>query len=290
MGVTINVNGLTLCHRGSNGVSTATPPDVCNTPSPAGPVPIPYPNIAMASDLANGTSTITADCGNMCANYGSQFSRSTGDEAGTAGGVMSGTFIKEASWITYSFDVKLEGKGACRLTDKMFHNHNNTVNMAGEIQQALAVSKAEFCQLCKDCQADADDEIAFSKLMQGEYRKAGLDPKNKTGADVEAAVHGSLAAKGIATTVAGETDTSGNITIAPSADPCHKVQEAGTMAHEKVHQTTQRALEKKFGKGTPAFKRAWNNGQNWAQDEVNAYAADQSFMKKFKKECKKSCP
>lgn len=290
MPVAINVNDLTLCHKGSNGVSTATLPDVCNTPSPAGPVPMPYPNVAMSSDLANGTNSITADGGNMCANYGSEFSRSTGDEGGTAGGVMSGTFIKEATWLTYSFDVKLEGKGACRLTDKMFHNHNNTVNMAGEIQATLSVSKAEFCQLCKDCQGAADDETASSKAMQSEYRKAGKDPKNKTGADIEAAVQSSLAAQGFTTTVLGTTDESGNINIAPTTDPCGKVREAGTMAHEKVHQATQKAMEKKLGKGTPAFKKAWNNGQNWAQDEVNAYAADQKFMKTFKKECKKSCP
>jgi len=46
MAVTININGLTLCHKGSNGISVATVPDVCKTPSPGGPVPIPYPDIA----------------------------------------------------------------------------------------------------------------------------------------------------------------------------------------------------------------------------------------------------
>jgi hypothetical protein len=290
MPVTIVINDITLCHKGSNGVSTATVPDVCNTPSPAGPVPIPYPNIAMSSDLAEGTTTVTADGGNMCANYGSQFSLSTGDEAGTAGGVKSGVFMKEATWITYSFDVKLEGKGACRLTDKMFHNSSNTVNAGGEIQTDLGVSDAEFCQLCWNCQQAADDSIESSKLMQNEYRKAGLDPKNKTGTDIENAIQKSLAAQGYTTTVAGTTDASGNIKIVPTTDPCAPVNEGATMAHEKVHQATQKALEKKFGVKTPAFDKAWNNGQNWAQDEVNAYAADQQYMKKFKQECKASCP
>lgn len=290
MPVTININNLTLCHKGSNGISTATVPDICKTPSPGGPVPLPYPNIAKSDDLANGTTTVKADSGNMCANYGSEFSRSTGDEAGTAGGVKSGVFMKEATWITFSFDVKFQGKGACRLTDKMFHNHSNTVSMAGEIQRSLGVSDAEFCQLCKDCQQTADDEIASSKAMQEEYRKAGLDPKNKTGGDIEVAVKKSLAAQGYTTTVAGTTDDQGNITITPKKDPCAKISEAATMAHEKVHQTTQKALEKKYGKGTAAFRKAWNNGKNWAQDEVNAYAADQKYMKQFKKECKKSCP
>jgi hypothetical protein len=135
MTVTVNVNNLSLVHKASSGISMATLPDVCKTPPNS--LPIPYPNIALSRDLAKGTTTVKADGGNMCAIYGSQFSRSTGDEPGTIGGIKSGTFIKEATWITYSFDVKLQGKGACRLTDKMFHNHQNTVNMAGVVQPAL---------------------------------------------------------------------------------------------------------------------------------------------------------
>jgi hypothetical protein len=165
MAVTINVNGLTLCHKGSNGISTATVPDVCKTPSPGGPVPIPYPNIAMSSDLAKGTTTITADGGNMCANFGSEFSVSTGDEAGTIGGVKSGVVKKEATWIAYSFDVKLEGKGACRLTDKMFHNYENTVNASGLLQ--LVIGDDLLNLLCN---------IFCETLEAGEKFKK--DPKN----------------------------------------------------------------------------------------------------------------
>jgi hypothetical protein len=139
MSITININNLTLCHKGSNGISTATIPDVCKTPSPGGPVPIPYPNIAMSMDLMKGTTTVKADGGMMCANYGSEFFKSTGDEPGVVGGVVSSTFIKEATWITFSFDVKLQGKAACRLTDKMFHNHQNTVNASGLLQVPLVV-------------------------------------------------------------------------------------------------------------------------------------------------------
>jgi hypothetical protein len=140
MTVTVNVNNLSLCHKASGGMSAATLPDVCKTPSVGGQ-PMPYPNIAWSTDIANGTRTVSADGGNMCANYGSQFNKSTGDELGTLGGIISGTFLKEATWITYSFDVKLEGKGACRLTDKMFHNHQNTVNMSGLLQITLQMAR-----------------------------------------------------------------------------------------------------------------------------------------------------
>ena len=154
MPVTVNINNRTLCHKGSNGVSTATLPDVCKTPSPGGPVPIPYPNIATSMDLMKGTTTVKADGGMMCANFGSEFFKSNGDEAGVAGGVVSSTFIKEATWLTYSFDVKLEGKGACRLTDKMWHNHQNTVNMSGLIQRILQTTA-----LLKEFLCDCDKEI-----------------------------------------------------------------------------------------------------------------------------------
>jgi len=53
MPVTVNINGLSAVHQGSNGVAMATIPDVCNTPSAGGPIPIPYPNVAMSSDLVS---------------------------------------------------------------------------------------------------------------------------------------------------------------------------------------------------------------------------------------------
>jgi uncharacterized Zn-binding protein involved in type VI secretion len=95
MPVTVKVNGSanSLVHKGSNHISSATIPDVCKTPSPAGPVPIPYPNISQSATLDKGTTTVKAD-GMMIATKGSEFSLSNGDNAGVAGGVKSSTFMK----------------------------------------------------------------------------------------------------------------------------------------------------------------------------------------------------
>jgi hypothetical protein len=49
-----------VVHKGSEGMSTVFP-DVCMTPSPGGPIPIPYPNIGMASDTSDGPSKVKAD-------------------------------------------------------------------------------------------------------------------------------------------------------------------------------------------------------------------------------------
>jgi hypothetical protein len=153
MPVTINVNGLSLCHRGSDGISVATAPDVCLTPPG---VPVPYPNIAYSADLAGGTGTVFADGGNSIAHRPSVFATSTGDEPGTMGGVVSGTFMKEASWLTFSADVKIEGHAACRLTDKMLHNHGNTFNCAGE-QQPPVGGSADCAAMWKQVRKEVDD-------------------------------------------------------------------------------------------------------------------------------------
>jgi hypothetical protein len=137
-------------HKGSNGVSVATIPDVCKTPSPGGPVPIPYPNISQSATLAKGTTTVKADGGMMIAIKGSEFSLSNGDNAGVAGGVKSSTFMKESTWILYSFDVKIEGQNACRLTDKKFQNHENTADLAGTLQQFRNMSAAEQEAECQE--------------------------------------------------------------------------------------------------------------------------------------------
>lgn len=146
MPVTVKVNGMlnSLAHKGSNHIASSTAPDVCKTPSPAGPVPIPYPIIvSMSSDLVKGTTTVKADGGNSCCVKDCELSRCTGDEAGTAGGVVSSTFIKEAKFILFSFDVKLDGKNACRFSDKLTMNHMNTICMVGLVGPTVTVTDIE---------------------------------------------------------------------------------------------------------------------------------------------------
>src|SRR5712692_5949285 len=125
MGVTVGVNNLSVVHAGSGGVTIAFP-DVCKTPSPAGPIPIPYPNIAQSSDTAQGSKTVKMD-GNPICLKDSNFSMSTGDEAGSAGGGVVSSKIKgKAEFVNYSFDVKVEGKNVARAFDLMLHNDKNT--------------------------------------------------------------------------------------------------------------------------------------------------------------------
>jgi hypothetical protein len=132
---TTNINGLSCVHQSSGGVATATLPDVCKTPPYT--TPVPYPNIALAADLVGGTVTIAVD-GSPAAVQSSMFVKSTGDEPGALGGVVSQVFMMEATFLSFSPTVLFEGQPACRLTDKMLMNKANTVCMNGVIQAPLA--------------------------------------------------------------------------------------------------------------------------------------------------------
>lgn len=124
MPVTVGCNFLSVVHKSSTGVTIAFP-DVCKTPTPAGPIPIPYPNIAMSTDTAQGTTKVKADGNPVCIQT-SNFKMSSGDEAGAAMGVVSNKIKGKAEFVNYSFDTKFEGKGVPRAFDLMLHNDKNT--------------------------------------------------------------------------------------------------------------------------------------------------------------------
>ncbi|MBN1961014.1 MAG: DUF4150 domain-containing protein [Deltaproteobacteria bacterium] len=124
MASTVFVNSRGVVHKGSGGMNI-TFPDVCKTPSPAGPIPIPYPNIGKSSNTADATTTVKCD-GKKCMVKGANYSSTTGDEAGTAGGgIVSSSTRGKAEFMLYSFDVKFDGKNVCRMGDPLFHNKKN---------------------------------------------------------------------------------------------------------------------------------------------------------------------
>ena len=166
--VTIKVNGTmnALVHKGGSWFSTATLPDVCKTPTPGGPVPMPYPNISMASSLTSGTTTVKVDRGSMAAIKGSKFAISTGDEPGTLGGIKSNVFKQASTWLTYSFDVKLDGKNACRFSDKKFQNNENTIDAAGVLPLVVMVALDDVEMKCGEL-----NQYGEQKKVSGENKR-----------------------------------------------------------------------------------------------------------------------
>ena len=88
MADTVVANSMGICRKKNSSGQATGFPDVCLSPPPppAGPIPIPYPNTAMASDLANGSTQVKADGAAIALEDSSYLSTSTGDEGGTQGG------------------------------------------------------------------------------------------------------------------------------------------------------------------------------------------------------------
>ena len=150
MSVTVGVNSMSVVHAGSNGITIAFP-DVCKTPAPpAPPVPIPYPNIAKSSDTAQGAKKVTCDGNPVCVKD-SNFMVSTGDEPGSLFGVASNKVKGKAEFVSFSFDVEVEGKNVPRALDMMLHNDKNTPPfpvIQGPII-AMALAEDPVCPVCE---------------------------------------------------------------------------------------------------------------------------------------------
>jgi hypothetical protein len=75
-------NAREITHKSSQGVASAAVPDVCETPSPGGPIPIPYPNVAKSTDTSSGSKKVKAD-GKEVSIKNSSYTKSRGDEPST---------------------------------------------------------------------------------------------------------------------------------------------------------------------------------------------------------------
>src|SRR2546427_382239 len=156
MSQNVDANGRSILHKGHGMTHTCAVPDVCKTPTPGGPVPIPYVNVAMDSDLTDAAETVKIE-GNPVANVSAKISTSTGDEAGSAGGrIISSKFKGTVTWKMGSLDVKAEGKSVVRFLDTGFHN-GNSFNTAFIAQGGTGVAYGDdFKDPCPVCEKNAD--------------------------------------------------------------------------------------------------------------------------------------
>jgi uncharacterized Zn-binding protein involved in type VI secretion len=155
---TVNANQMALTHASSSGINSIFP-DTCKTPTPGGPVPIPYPNIAQSSDTADGSSTVKVD-GNPIMLKGSNYKMSAGDEAGSAMGVVSNKIKGKAEPVNYSFDVKVDGKNVFRLTDMMLQNVGTPNTPPGTNVEPPVLGKTLSSEECKKTQEKAEEQAA----------------------------------------------------------------------------------------------------------------------------------
>lgn len=105
-------------------------PDVCKTPSPGGPVPIPYPNFGQVMQVQK-TATKVKFCNKEVATKKSEMPMSQGDEPGVAGGVVSNVNMNKVIYRKCSSKVKAMGQQVAYLTSMTGQNGNNANMPAG---------------------------------------------------------------------------------------------------------------------------------------------------------------
>lgn len=99
-------------------------PDVCLTPTPAGPVPIPYPNISMGPTAVPSQFLTLFFCA-PAHNMATTTPLTNGDNAGLATGVASGMVMGPSRHVTASFTTLIGGMPATRLTSMSIQNSTN---------------------------------------------------------------------------------------------------------------------------------------------------------------------
>lgn len=147
MSKNVFANGNEISAKKDGNKSICAMPDVCLSPPspPAGPVPIPYPNTAKASDTSQGSKSVKIGGAEVGLKNSSCYKKSMGDEAATKSlgmGVVTHNIQGKMKFAAWSFDVKIEGKNVTRHMDLTTHNHMNT-NNSGSMTCSQAKAKAE---------------------------------------------------------------------------------------------------------------------------------------------------
>lgn len=108
-------------------IAVCTSPDVCKTPVGSSVVPIPYPITSDLSDSMSISSNVLFGGYPAYKHDKSIVSKVTGDEAGTAGGVKSGTNRSIVETVEGSSSFKVNKKPVVRNGDKCKMNNGNTM-------------------------------------------------------------------------------------------------------------------------------------------------------------------
>ncbi|MEZ4428785.1 MAG: PAAR-like domain-containing protein [Nannocystaceae bacterium] len=144
------INGRSVVFAGDGHTFAAASPDVCKTPAPGGPVPVPYPNFARTRDLEDGSRNVLIG-GKSIALERARIARSAGDEAGTAGGVVSGVTRGSLTWVDCTHNVLIEGRGVICYLEPTLANGNGH-NCGGMSHGAAAMmAPSDDAIVCLHC-------------------------------------------------------------------------------------------------------------------------------------------
>ena len=115
-------------------------PDVCLVPTPAGPIPTPFPNFAISiTHIPSQFAVIIG--GGLAENLLTQGTISNGDEAGLAMGIVSHVVMGPDRYVLGSFKVCFGAAFATRLTSLTTAN-----GLVGNIV-GLSITPSQACVL-----------------------------------------------------------------------------------------------------------------------------------------------
>lgn len=187
MGVGVNPPK-TPVTKGSNGIATATLPNICKMPGPPAPfVPAPLPNIGKSGDSPKGYTKKVKVESNPVAIKGASF-KSMGDmpSKGTGGGMVSANTHGPCKFISPgSMDVKFEGKNVHLLADLMTNNGGgsgspaNSATMMGTLNPTIVFKKGDGDLNCTHPNMKRSDE-AEDEAKRKDLNKKIKDQKEES--------------------------------------------------------------------------------------------------------------
>lgn len=98
------------------------PNDICKTPTPGGPVPMPYPNIAVSTTMGPGYTTKTLVLATPMWTKSGKSALSNGDQPGALLGLVSNLIMGMCEIVMASSDVDAEGGAVARTLDSSNSN------------------------------------------------------------------------------------------------------------------------------------------------------------------------
>jgi hypothetical protein len=212
--MSVFANGLEVSGKATPNKTIAAMPDVCMSPPPppAGPVPIPYPLTGMASDTTDGCTSVFVKGKEAGKKNSTKYSKTTGDEPATnsfGAGLITHKITGPLRFAAYSFDVILEGGGACRFTDLTTQNHMNagdgSMGMSGAGANPPPPSTEQECAELKKQNEDfrKDHNTKVIKKTKEKDGKTSTTTFDESGT----VCHGKLTSGGSSSTLMGTSAT-----------------------------------------------------------------------------------
>jgi hypothetical protein len=271
MSTNVYANGMEVSGKATPNKSVAAMPDTCLSPPspPAGPVPIPYPNTAMASDTTDGSSSVKVGGQEAGLKNQSKYKQSNGNEPATnsfGAGVVSHKITGAMKFAAWSMDVTFEGENVTRFGDLTTHNHMNGTNGGMTSSIAGLAASDPGTVTCKEL--SEGNKKARTDMSSGEHgggvKNVGdgnttitharyTNPRGISGlmrASSRAVIHqyDNTFAPGLSTEEKREMADDNNKVKSQAKPPCNEHQYRRAFMHPHTSHTEARLLEDIFRK------------------------------------------